>query len=200
MRCVAIVLACLFAVTARAEESPARQVVKEELKPQPELILESGGKSTRSNIDALELKLPAEIAAAVKEWTGIADLGQSLKVKLIHDTKKPRYAILSGADTGSKRASLKQGERVLADEEFHVRYEEVVAAADERTFFLLGRLEFANPKTARRCVVLCQVEGEKPPAGKEDAIIHPKGTATWTGPIAGLEVETTRGARAQAQP
>ena len=188
MGCVAIVLTCLFAVTANAEESPARQMVKQELKPQPELILESGGKSTRSNIDALELRLPAEMGAAVKEWTGIADLGQSLKVRLIHDADKSRYAILSAADTGTKRASLKQGERVVAEEEIHVRYEEVVAACDQRTFFVLGRLEFDNPKTARRCVVLCQVDGEKPPpAGKEDAIIHPTGTAVWTGPIVGVE-------------
>src|SRR5688500_4422852 len=104
MGCVAFVLPCFFAGAAMAEVSPARQVVKQELESQPELILEGQGKSTRSPIDALELRLPAEMAAAVKEWTGIVDLGQSLKVKFVHDPADARFAMLSAADTGTNRA------------------------------------------------------------------------------------------------
>ena len=56
--------------------------------------------------------------------------------------------------------------------------------AEDVAFFVMGVHEFENRVTKRKCYVICQIQGQKP-ASKDpkDAIIHPTGTATWTGPI-----------------
>jgi hypothetical protein len=71
-----------------------------------------------------------------------------------------------------------------AEHDTYIRYKEALTASDEKTFSLLGIYEFENRVTRRKCYVICHIEGEKP-ASKDpkDAIIHPTGTATWTGPI-----------------
>jgi hypothetical protein len=87
------------------------------------------------------------------------------------------------ADTGAYKGFIKFGEKVLQDEETSVRYKAAMEASDEKTFFVVGAIEFEDVVNKRKCFVLCQIEGIKPPASKDDPFIHPAGTATWTGPI-----------------
>jgi hypothetical protein len=183
-----------------AGEPPRRQAVKVELEAQPELILLGKGKTERSNIDSVSSPLPPAIAAGVKGWTGIADRGQTMTVKFFHDPHNARFDAASFAsETFGRTSFLKFGDKVLHDEETHVRYKEVLAASDEKSFFVVGMIEFDNPKTHRRCVVLCQLEGQKPPAaGKDDPVIHPTGTATWTGPIVNASQSPLPGVEAAA--
>ena len=169
---------------AAVGKSPPRQVVKAELQAQPELILLGKGETKRSNIDSVSSDLPPAIAAAVKEWTGISDRGQKMTVKFYHTTHNSRFDAMSYAsETFDYKGFIKFGDKVLQDEETRVRYKELLAASDEKTFLVVGVIEFDNIKTQRRCLVLCQLEGQKPPATKDDAYIHPTGAATWTGPI-----------------
>jgi hypothetical protein len=174
----------LLAAAVYAGEGPERQTVKVELQAEPQTILAGKGQSERANIDIVVSEMPPAISAAVKEWTGIADQGQKIGVKFIHSPRDARFDAMSFAEgTGGYKGFLKSGEKVLQNEETHVRYKASLEASDEKTFFVVGLLEFENSVTKRQCFVLCQFEGHKPPASAEDPIIHPTGTATWTGPI-----------------
>lgn len=189
-------LACHYACAdegpakaAPAGDLPARQTIKVELQPQTELILLGKGENERSNIDAVTSDLPPAIAAAVKDWTGIADRGQKMTVKFFHRPHNKDFTALSFAsETFGHTSFLKFGDKVLDDQETHVRYKELLAASDEKTFLVLGLIEFDNVKANRRCYVLCQLEGQKPAASKDDPYIHPTGTATWTGPLANASI------------
>ncbi len=173
---------------AAAIDPPARQTVVAELQAEPEFIFHGKGEKKRSNIDKVVAPIPSEILAAVKEWAGDIDtFGRSkgISVTFIHSPIKPVYKAMSFGDWGSFTAKITVAGKDLVDEETHVRYKEVVAACDEETYFVLGLYEFENSRTKRTCYVVCQCEGNKPPADEADSIIHPTGTATWNGPIVG---------------
>jgi hypothetical protein len=194
--CLAGSVLCLFtcgaiaqgepADEASTEKAPPRQTVKVDLRAQPELILLGKGETERSRIDQVTSEVPPEIAAAVKAWTGIDVPKQWIKVRFYHTPHNSRFDAMSYAsDTGSYKGFIEFGGKVLQDEERHVRYKEVVNASDEKSFLVVGVIEYDNPKTQRRCQVLCELEGQKPAATKDDPYIHPAGAATWTGPLIG---------------
>jgi hypothetical protein len=172
----------LLATIAVADGPPERQTVKVELKAEPNFY---GGKDPeRINIDMVVSAMPPEISAAVKEWTGIAEWGRTMTVKFFHTPRNGRFDAMSyAADTGSYKGFIKFGEKVLQDEETHVKYTAAMEASDEKTFLVVGAIEFENAVTKHKCFVLCQIEGTKPPASKDDPFIPPTGTATWIGPI-----------------
>jgi len=168
-------------VPARPDDVPARRSVRVELKAQPEFIDNAGpnGQPERCQVDSVASVMPPDVATAVQEWTGISERGKTITVKF-HTPQKA----LSFGDTGDFRAFVKVGDKVLANTDIRVRYKPVVATSEETTFFVLGIFEYENRVTDRKCYVICQIEGEKT-ASKEpqDAIIHPRGTASWIGPI-----------------
>jgi uncharacterized protein (TIGR03067 family) len=91
---------------------------------------------------------------------------------------------LSYEDAYSQRGSVQAAGKTLYEHETHVRYKEALTASDEKAFFVLAVHEFENHLTKRKCYVFCQIEGQKPASkDPQDAIVHPTGTATWTGPI-----------------
>jgi hypothetical protein len=184
---VCLSLALWGASTAMgADEPPARRIVEVPLQSEPEFSYGTKGNKVRMNIDKVVVPIPAEIAAAVKAWTGDIDtLGRAkgIKVVFFHAPHNATYKAMSSGDTGSLKAKITIAGQDFVDEETHVRYREALSACDEQTFFVLGIYEFENARTNRKCSVVCQFAGKKPPADDQDPIIHPVGTATWTGPI-----------------
>lgn len=183
---IILLTSCFIACDVMAEDGPARHTVRVKLKAQPEFILNAGpnGEPERSNVDSVVTMTPPAIAKAVKKWTGIADRGKAITVKFNHVPDISRFVAMSSGDTGSVFASVKVRGKLPANEETHVRYKAALAASDAKTFSVLGVFEFENRVTRRKCYVTCHIEGEKP-ASKDgkDSVIHPTGTATWTGPI-----------------
>lgn len=183
---VALMTAGLTVPSAIADDRPVPQTVRVKLESQPEYILNGGpkGEPLRTNIDSVETAAPPEIRAAVEDWTGIDDRGKSITVKFYHTPVNSRYVAMSFGDGFSKTASVNLGGKTVLDHETHVRYKEALAASDETTFSVLGVYEFDNRATGRKCYVMCHIEGRKPePMDGDDGVIHPTGTATWTGPI-----------------
>ena len=180
-------LALNFTVCATiADDGPARQTVRVELKAQPEFILTAGTKEEprRSVIDSVVTTTPAAILTAVKDWTGISDRGKTITVKFYHTLHNSRFDAMSYGDRYSQRGSVKVAGKTLYEHETQVRYKEALASSDEKAFFVVGVHEFENRVTKRKCYVICQIQGQKPVSkDPKDAIIHPTGTATWTGPI-----------------
>jgi hypothetical protein len=176
----------LLATGAMAAELPERQTVKVELHAKPNFVLADGGKDgERINIDMVVAAMPPEISAAVKEWTGIAEWGRTMTVKFFHTPHNGRFDAMSfAADTGGHKSFVKFGDNVLQDVETKVRYKAAMEASDEKSFFVVGAIEFEDLVNKRKCFVLCQIDGAKPAASKDDPYIHPTGTATWIGPIA----------------
>jgi hypothetical protein len=183
---VALLVSSWVSTAVAADEPPARLTVEVPLQAEPEFSYGTKGDKERMNIDKVVVPIPAEIAAAVKKWTGEVDtLGraQGIKVVFFHAPHNATYKAMSYGDTGSLKAKITVAGQKLVDEETHVRYREALSACDAKTFFVLGIYEFENARTKRKCCVVCRFAGEKPPAADEDPIIHPVGTATWTGPI-----------------
>jgi hypothetical protein len=120
----------------------------------------------------------------VKDWTGIADRGTAITVKFAHTPENSHFAVMSTGDGYSKSGSIKVANKTIAEHETQVRYREALTACDEKSFTALGIYEFENKVTRRKCYVICQIDGQKPESkDPQDEIIHPTGTATWTGPI-----------------
>lgn len=82
------------------------------------------------------------------------------------------------------RAPTGQSDRFCCRNRTSITYKEALVASDEKTFTILGICQFENRVTQRKCYVVCHIQGEKPVSkDPNDTIIHPTGTAPWTGPI-----------------